>query len=193
MQRGLQRGYKGTAKGHTKGAGAPGAQAHPRLISASWPEFPLSIIGTPWNSLELLGTPWNSKERPRETLPRSTRFLVTSNVLSGGLDCVPGCFEHVFEKFDPRRPRPRGRSLLVEHKCGDGWRKTRKHARARKTTFAFKRVSSCQRPLRSKDRGPTTAGRRKHFPFRRAAEGGKFFFGFAGFAGFAGEAVFSEE
>ncbi len=110
------------------------------LLPYCCPTAALLLLGTPWNSLELLGTPWDSKERPRETLPRSTRFLQTSKVLFGGLDCVPGRFEHVFEKFDPRRPRPRGRSLLVEQNCGDGWRKTRKHARARKTNFAFKRV-----------------------------------------------------
>jgi len=67
-------------------------------------------------------------------------FWRTLKVLFGGLDGVPGRFEHVFEKFDPRRPRPRGRSQLIEHECGDGWRKTRKRARARKTNFAFKRV-----------------------------------------------------
>ena len=37
-------------------------------------------------------------------------FWRTLEVLFGGLDGVPGRFEHVFEKFDPRRPRPRGRS-----------------------------------------------------------------------------------
>ncbi len=140
---------KGSYKGDPKGL-QRGGRRRGQKISGNF------IFQESWADMQRPGwSPWWVQRRP-QTIPgptfeplterptrapphpqRESQGLPIIGHVTGNLRASYWQFAGYFEVFDPRRPRPRGRSFLVEHKCGDGWRKTRKRARARKTNFCL--------------------------------------------------------